>query len=115
MKRSVAVVLLLVIIAGIWALFALTSFPQLLSAKSSPVLFTYDDTSVTLATLLWLALIIPAWIGLIALGYSIDPILGYYIFRIGYYLIMIILLRQKDSDSSSSRSGSGSGRSGRGS
>lgn len=111
MKRLVAFILLLVIIGGVWAVCSFTNFTQLLTAEESPTVFMYKDHAVTQSTLLWIALIIPLWLCLTVIGFVIDPVLGYFIFRIGLIIIGSLL---SGKSSSSSRSGSGSGSSGRG-
>lgn len=113
MKRSVAFILLLVIIIGGWALFTFTGIHQLLDKDTSPVLFTYKGTEVTAAWLVYAVLFVVGWLTLTVIGFMIDPILGYYIFRLGLFLLLMILDKDSKFDIDS-KSGSGSGRSGRG-
>ncbi len=112
MNRWVAFLLLLVIVVGCWATYTHTTLPTLLTDPHSPVVFSYSGTNLTQAEVLWVVLIIPLWLGLSVLGFTIDPILGWFIFRLGLNIILLIL--NNKSSGNSQKSGSGSGRSGRG-
>jgi len=114
MNRWVALVLLLAIVFGGWQLYNSPAVAEGLSSANSQVLFTYEKVDVTVAWLFWATIFVVGWLTLVTLGYAIDPILGYMIFRIGLEII-VFALTLGNSSKSDSKSGSGSGRSGRGS
>lgn len=104
MNRWLALFLLLLIAFSGWALLSGTNIEAQFDVQNSPVIFTWDGVSVTIAYAFWAGLVIAGWLTATVIGFSIDPYLGYWIFRLGLNLILMFLSRS----SSSSRRGGGS-------
>lgn len=113
MNRWVAFVLLIAIAFAGWQLFNSSAVIEGMASANSQVLFTYGKIDITVAWLFWAIIFVVGWLTLVTLGYAIDPILGYMIFRIGLEII-VFAISLGTSSKSDSKSGSGSGRSGRG-
>ncbi len=76
MKRSVALLSLLAILAIGWVLYTFTGVSALFNLQDSPVLFSYGGMQFTLAMVVWIVGAFIGWVALVVLGYSIDPTLA---------------------------------------